>query len=202
MTQRGNCTKGLVADNVIMEEVMDIYDFKMEDAYGVEKSLSDYAGKVMLILNSATECGFTPQYDALQDLYEKYGDLGFVILDFPCNQFGKQAPGTNAQIVQICESKHGITFPIFAKIEVNGENESPLFAYLKSRKGFAGFDPEHPLTPILESIMERTQPDYKENSDIKWNFTKFLVDREGEVVERFEPTADMDALEKKIQALL
>lgn len=181
---------------------MNIYDFNVEDAYGMETSLRDYAGKVILLINSATECGFTPQYDDLQDIYEKYGQDGFVILDFPCNQFGHQAPGTNEEIVSFCDSRYGITFPIFSKIEVNGDNESPLYAYLKSQKGFAGFDAEHPLTPMLESALGRTAPDYAQSSDIKWNFTKFLIDRDGNVVERFEPTADMAKVEEKIAELL
>lgn len=181
---------------------MNIYDFKVEDAYAVERSLKDYAGKVILIINSATECGFTPQYDDLQDLFEKYGSDGFIILDFPCNQFGHQAPGTNEEIVSFCDSRYGITFPIFAKLEVNGSNEDPLYTYLKSQKGFGGFNPEHPLTPMLESVLSRTVPDYEQSSDIKWNFTKFLIDREGTVVERFEPTADMAEVEEKIVKLL
>lgn len=181
---------------------MNIYDFCMEDAKGVERSLRDYEGKVVLIINSATECGFTPQYDGLQDLYEKYESEGFVILDFPCNQFGHQAPGTNEEIVSFCDSRYGITFPIFSKIEVNGSNESPLYTYLKSQKGFAGFDADHPLTPMLESVLGRTEPDYANSSDIKWNFTKFLIDRQGKVVERFEPTVDMEIVKEKIVNLL
>lgn len=181
---------------------MNIYELRVEDAYGVEKSLSDYSGKVLLIINSATECGFTPQYDDLQDLYEKYGEADFEILDFPCNQFGHQAPGSNEEIISFCDSRYGITFPIFSKIEVNGENTSPLYGYLKSQKGFEGFDSEHPLTPMLESVLERTVPDYKQTSDIKWNFTKFLIDREGNVVGRFEPTVDMNKVEAEIVKLL
>ncbi|MCM1268542.1 MAG: glutathione peroxidase [Bacteroidales bacterium] len=181
---------------------MNIYDFTVEDAKGVEKSLKDFAGKVLLIMNSATECGFTPQYDGLQDLYEEYEGDGFVILDFPCNQFGHQAPGTNEEIVLFCDSRYGITFPIFSKIEVNGSNENPLFAYLKSQKGFAGFDPEHPLTPMLESALERQDPDYAKSSDIKWNFTKFLIDRQGNVVERFEPTTDLEIVKERVAGLL
>ena len=181
---------------------MNIYDFTATNTEGVEISLKDYAGKVILIINSATECGFTPQYDVLQDLFEKYSDEGFVVLDFPCNQFANQAPGSDEEIVSFCDSTYGITFPIFSKIEVNGSNESPLYTYLKSQKGFAGFDPEHPLTPMLESSLERTDPDYKENSDIKWNFTKFLIDRQGKVVERFEPTTDMLLVEDRIVSLL
>lgn len=181
---------------------MKIFDFNVEDVNGGETPLKDYAGNVVLIINSATECGFTPQYDDLQDLFEKYGSNGFVILDFPCNQFGNQAPGSNEEIVSFCDSRYGITFPIFSKIEVNGNNESPLYTYLKSQKGFAGFDPEHPLTPMLESALGRKNPDYAESSDIKWNFTKFLIDREGNVVERFEPTTDMAEVEEKIVKLL
>ena len=181
---------------------MGIYDYSVKAQDGSEVSLADYRGKVILIINSATECGFTPQYDSLQDLYEKYSDQGFVILDFPCNQFGHQAPGSNEEIVSFCDSTYGITFPIFSKIEVNGSNESPLYAYLKSQKGFAGFDPDHPLTPMIESFLERTDPDYAKSSDIKWNFTKFLIDRQGNVVERFEPTADMIAVEEQITKLL
>ena len=181
---------------------MNIYDFNVKNAEGAEVSLKDYAGKVILVINSATECGFTPQYDSLQDLFEKCSDKGFVVLDFPCNQFGHQAPGSDEEIVSFCDSTYGITFPIFSKIEVNGSNENPLYTYLKSQKGFAGFDPDHPLTPMLESSLERTDPDYKENSDIKWNFTKFLIDRQGNVVERFEPTTDMPLVEDRIVSLL
>ncbi len=181
---------------------MNIYDYKVEDAYGVETSLKDYAGKVLLIINSATECGFTPQYDALQDMFEKYEGSGFMILDFPCNQFGHQAPGSNQEIVSFCDSRYGITFPIFSKIEVNGDNACPLFTYLKSQKSFAGFDPDHPLTPMLESALNRIDPGYAGNSDIKWNFTKFLIDRDGNVIERFEPTADMAEVEAKVAQLL
>ena len=181
---------------------MNIYDFIVENAAGDEVALKDYAGQVILIINSATECGFTPQYDNLQDLFEKYGSNGFIILDFPCNQFGNQAPGSNEEIVSFCDSRYGITFPIFSKIEVNGDNENPLYTFLKFQKGFAGFNPEHPLTPMLESVLERTDVNYTKSSDIKWNFTKFLIDREGNVVERFEPTADMAEVEEKIASLL
>ena len=181
---------------------MNIYDFIVENAAGDEVALKEYAGQVILIINSATECGFTPQYDNLQDLFEKYGSDGFMILDFPCNQFGNQAPGSNEEIVSFCDSRYGITFPIFSKIEVNGDNENPLYTFLKFQKGFAGFNPEHPLTPMLESVLERTDANYAKNSDIKWNFTKFLIDREGNVVERFEPTADMAEVEEKIVSLL
>ncbi len=181
---------------------MNIYDFNVLNADGDMVSLKEYEGKVVLIINSATECGFTPQYDELQDMYEKYADRGFVVLDFPCNQFGNQAPGTMEEIVSFCDSRYGITFPMFSKIDVNGENEEPLYKYLKEQKGFEGFDEEHELTPIVTDIVSKIDPDYKTSSDIKWNFTKFLVSREGEVLERFEPTADMMNVEEKVvQAL-
>ena len=157
---------------------------------------------VVLIVNTATQCGFTPQYDDLQNIYEKYNGAGFEILDFPCNQFGNQAPGSNEEIVSFCDAKFGITFKHYAKIDVNGENEHPLYRFLKEEKGFKGFDEENPLTPLLKSMLERTHKDYAETSDIKWNFTKFLIDREGHVVERFEPTDSMDVVEEKIRELL
>ncbi len=181
---------------------MNIYDLHALKASGEKISLSEYKNKVILIMNSATECGFTPQYDKLQDLYEKYADEDFVILDFPCNQFGKQAPGSETEIVSFCESKYGVTFPIFSKIDVNGEHADPIFQYLKSKKGFCGFDNTHPLTPILVSMLSREFPDFAETSDIKWNFTKFLIDREGNVVKRFEPTADLYYVEERIKELL
>lgn len=181
---------------------MKIYDFKAKDKYGAEINLSEYEGKVLLIVNSATQCGFTPQYDTLQDLYEKYADEGLVILDFPCNQFGNQAPGTDDEIYSFCESNYGVKFPIFSKIEVNGENAHPLYKYLVSQKGFEGFDEAHKLSSILDTKLSEADPDYKNKPSIKWNFTKFLVDRKGNVVERFEPTEDMFMVEDKIKELL
>jgi glutathione peroxidase len=181
---------------------MKIYDFKAKDKYGAEINLSEYEGKVLLIVNSATQCGFTPQYDVLQDLYEKYADEGLVILDFPCNQFGNQAPGTDDEIYSFCESNYGVKFPIFSKIEVNGDNAHPLYKYLVSEKGFAGFDEAHKLASILDKKLSEADPDYKNKPSIKWNFTKFLVDRKGNVVERFEPTEDMFIVEDKIKELL
>lgn len=181
---------------------MSVYGIKVKNRAGEQVDLNEYEGTVLLIINSATQCGFTPQYDALQDLYEKYEDDGFAVLDFPCNQFGSQAPGSDDEIVSFCDTNYGITFPIFSKTEVNGDNASELFKYLKSQKGFAGFDPDHNLTPILDKILSEADPDYKSKSDIKWNFTKFLIDRKGNVVERFEPTEDMDVVEEKIKELL
>ncbi|QHQ61719.1 redoxin domain-containing protein [Anaerocolumna sedimenticola] len=181
---------------------MNIYDFKVKDVKEEEVSLEKYKGKVVLIINSATKCGFTPQYDELQDLYEKYKDEDFIILDFPCNQFGNQAPGSNEEILSFCDAKFGITFPMFSKIEVNGEDAEPLFKYLKSQKGFAGFDEDHKLTPVLKNMLSEADPDYEKDPSIKWNFTKFLIDRNGNVAERFEPTEPLFVVEDKIKELL
>ncbi len=157
---------------------MSVYDFVMKDAEGADVSLADYKGKVLLIVNTATGCGFTPQYNALEELYEKYKDKGFEILDFPCNQFGGQAPGTDAEITEFCTINFGVSFKQFSKIDVNGESEAPLYTYLKGEKG-----------GIL-------------GTKIKWNFTKFLVDREGNVVERYAPTVTPERMEPKIIELL
>jgi len=181
---------------------MNIYDFKVKDADGNLVSLRDYEGKVLLINNSATECGFTPQYDLLQDMYELLGDRGFEVLDFPCNQFANQAPGSMEDIVSFCDSTFGITFPIFEKIDVNGKNESPLYAFLKAQKGFEGFGEDSDALDWLIPAVKAMDPDYEHNSDIKWNFTKFLVDKSGNVVERFEPTADVFDIQLKVKELL
>ena len=157
---------------------MNIYDITVKNAKKNDVSLSDYKGKVLLIVNTATGCGFTPQYEGLENLYKKYKDSGLEILDFPCNQFGNQAPGTEDEIHEFCQLKYNTTFKLFAKIDVNGNDESPLFKYLKSQKG-----------GLLGSA-------------IKWNFTKFLVDKEGNVVERFAPTDKPESIEEDIVKLL
>lgn len=179
-----------------------IYDFNVKDRKGNDVSLAQYKGKVMLIVNTATACGFTPQYSELEALYEAYGDKGLEILDFPCNQFGAQAPGTDEEIHTFCTLNFNTQFARFKKIEVNGENEEPLYTFLKAKKGFAGFDPAHPLTQILDNMFSQADPDYAKKPDVKWNFTKFLVDQQGNVVERFEPTATQEVLAPAIEALL
>lgn len=181
---------------------MNIYDLNVKNANGEVISLKQYEGKVLLIVNTATECGFTPQYENLQSIYDKLGNDKFEILDFPCNQFGNQAPGTEEEIHKFCSTGFGVTFPLFSKIECNGENEEPLYTYLKSQKGFQGFDKEHELTAVLEEIFQKTNPDYSKTPDIKWNFTKFLVNKNGEVVERFEPTTNMSKVEEAVKELL
>ena len=178
-----------------------IYDFKVKDMDGKEVSLSQYKGKVLLIVNTATKCGFTPQYEELQEMYDKYKDKGLVILDFPCNQFGEQAPGDIASIHEFCTEKYNTTFPQFDKIEVNGPNESPLFAYLKSKQGFKGFG-NGTQAKFMDEMMKKRDPDYASKPDIKWNFTKFLVDSKGEVVARFEPTASMNFVSTVVSSKL
>ena len=179
-----------------------VYDFVVKDRKGGEVSLREYANEVILIVNTATKCGFTPQYEELEAIYEKYHAKGFTILDFPCNQFGQQAPGTDESIHEFCKLNFGTEFPRFKKIKVNGEDADPLYKYLKEQKGFAGWDPNHKLTPILEEMLSKEDPDYKEKADIKWNFTKFLVNKQGLVVARFEPTESLENVSKKIEELL
>lgn len=176
---------------------MKIYDFKVKDAENKEVSLSDYRGKVLLVVNGATGCGFTPQYDGLQNLYEKYKPEGFEILDFPSNQFLGQAPGTNEEIVGFCKLSFGVEFKQFSKIEVNGENEEPLYKYLKTtaeefrNKGTVDF---------YNKVAQFT-PGIAEN-DIRWNFTKFLIDKEGNVVARFAPNITPEEIGKHVESLL
>ena len=154
----------------------------------------------MLIVNTATECGFTPQYTDLARLYDEFEDKKFTVIEFPCNQFGGQAPVTDDEIQGFCRLEFGVKYPIYKKIDVNGENEEPLFAYLKSQKGFEGFTGEK--AEIMDGVLKQIDPDYENNDDIKWNFTKFLIDRNGEVVARFEPTEDMQVVEDAIKELL
>ncbi len=175
-----------------------IYDFKVKDDVGKDVSLSDYKGKVLLIVNTATRCGFTPQYKELEALYEKYRSEGLEILDFPCNQFGQQAPGTIEEIHQFCSANFDIQFPQFDKIEVNGANEHPLYTWLKAQKGFGGFDVNDQRGKMMDGMLRKQDVDYDKKSDIKWNFTKFLVSRDGRVLKRYEPTDKMTDIEADI----
>ncbi len=157
---------------------MSIYDISVKDTKGNDVSLSQYRGKVLLIVNTASKCGFTPQFKGLQELYEKYNDKGFYVLGFPCNQFKNQDPGSDEEIVSFCQLNYGVSFPMFSKIDVNGENASPLYQFLRKEKdGLLG-------------------------DAIQWNFTKFLVDKEGNVAGRFAPTDSPNSLESKIEGLL
>lgn len=157
---------------------MNIYDFKVKDNEENLIDMKDYKGKALLIVNTATGCGFTPQYDGLQNLYEKYKEKGFEILDFPCNQFAEQAPGSAEEIASFCNTRFGTTFKQFKKIDVNGKNEEPLYTFLKSqKKGVLG-------------------------NNIKWNFTKFLINKDGEVIERFAPTVTPEKIDKYVSEIL
>ena len=185
------------------EEKMDtVYDYSVLDKKGEPVSLRQYEGKVLLIVNTASRCGFTPQYEALESMYERLAPKGLEILDFPCNQFGNQSPETDEETTQFCTLNYGTKFPQFKKCEVNGEGEIALYTFLKSQKGFGGFDLESQLGPLLDKMMRDADADYDKKPDIKWNFTKFLVNRQGEVVARFEPTHSMEDVERQVEALL
>jgi len=180
---------------------MSIYDYSVKTPKGEDFSLSNFKGKVFLVVNTATGCGFTPQYESLERMYEEYKDKGFEILDIPCNQFAGQTPGTDEEIHEFCTLKYNTTFPQMKKVEINGENAIPLYGYLKSQKGFEGFG-KGPKAIAMGVMLKKIDKDYKNNPEIKWNFTKFLVDREGNVVARFEPTHDMEDVEEQIKKLL
>ena len=190
---------GLLSCNTHASDMEKIYDFTALSNKGKEVSFADYKGKVLLIVNTASKCGFTPQYDGLEALYQKYKDQGLVIIGFPCDQFGHQEPGTDEQIEEFCRINHGVTFPLMSKIEVNGDSAHPIYQWLKSQAGFAGFNPEHPLTKLLDEMFTKADPDYASKPDIKWNFTKFLISRAGSVVCRFEPTTEPQDMEASIE---
>jgi len=178
-----------------------IYQFKSESNAGEEVNFADYKGKVLLVVNTASKCGFTPQYEGLEALYKKYGDKGLVVIGFPCDQFGHQEPGTDDEIVEFCKLNYGVTFPLMAKSDVNGENANEIFKWLYSEKPFAGFG-DSDTGKFMDGMLSRQDPDYASNPDIKWNFTKFLIDRKGRVVARFEPVVTPEQLESEIEALL
>ncbi|MBQ7277602.1 MAG: glutathione peroxidase [Clostridia bacterium] len=180
---------------------MGIYDYSVLDRKGNEVSLQGFEGKVLLVVNTATGCGFTPQYKDLESMYEQYHDKGLEILDIPCNQFAGQTPGTDEEIHEFCTLKYNTQFPQMKKSDVNGENELPLYTFLKSQKGFEGFG-KGPMALAMSAMLKKIDPDYKNNPAIKWNFTKFLVDRQGNVVARFEPTASMKDVAKAVEGLL
>ncbi len=176
-----------------------IYDYSVPAADGTEVSLADFKGKVMIIVNTATGCGFTPHYEPLEKLYEQFHDQGLEIIDIPCNQFGNQTPGTDAEVHEFCTLKYHTQFPQMKKSDVNGENALPVYAYLKSQQGFKGLHGAAAL--MMAPILKKMDKDYKNNPDIKWNFTKFVVDREGNVIARYEPTYDMAKFSEEIAAM-
>ena len=178
---------------------MSIYDIKIKNRDGKDVSINDFKGKVLVIVNTATGCGFTPQYEGLEKLYKKYHDKGLEILDFPCNQFGNQAPGTDDEIHNFCALTYNTSFDQFTKIDVNGENESPLYTFLKNE--IADDTIEGIKNKMAMKAVEKISKKKKKKKDIKWNFTKFLVDREGNVIGRFSPTykpEDMEEMIKKV----
>ena len=179
-----------------------LYKFTVEDMYGEPQSMAQYKGKILLIVNTATRCGFTPQYEELQKLYDTYREDGVEILDFPCNQFGEQAPGSIREIHDFCTSTYNVTFPQFAKVDVNGTEASPLFSYLKKKQGFRGFDTSDRMGALLDNMLRSKDAAYDKSPDIKWNFTKFLVDRKGRVVTHFEPTVPIADVEMELINLI
>ena len=174
------------------------YDYKVTKRNGEELDLSTLKGKVVMVVNTATGCGFTPQYAPIEEMYKKYHDQGLEILDIPCNQFGKQAPGSDDEIHEFCQLHYNTTFEQMKKSDVNGENELPLYTFLKSQKGFEGFGKGKMATLLKFTNVGKKKSD----PSIRWNFTKFIIDREGNVVARFEPTIDMAVVEEFVKSLL
>lgn len=179
---------------------MSIYDFNVKKRKGEEVSLKEYEGKVLLVVNTATGCGFTPQYEGLEKLYEAYHDKGFEILDFPCNQFKGQAPGSDDEIHEFCTLKYNTQFDQFKKVEVNGENEEPLFTFLKAE--LPADDVSGIKNKMAMKAISKLSDTAVKDSDIQWNFTKFLIDRNGKPVKRYSPTSKPEDIEKDIKALI
>ena len=180
---------------------MGFYDLTVTARDGSEVKLSDYQGKVVMVVNTATGCGFTPHYEPIEKMYEDFHDQGFEVIDVPCNQFAGQTPGTDEEIHEFCTLKYNTQFPQMKKSDVNGPNALLLFTYLKSQKGFEGFG-KGAKALAMGLLLKRIDKDYKNNPDIKWNFTKFIVNRKGDVVARFEPTADMKEVRDCVEKLV
>ena len=180
---------------------MGFYDYSVPAANGTEVKMSDFEGKVVLVVNTATGCGFTPHYTPIEAMFEKYHEAGLEVLDIPCNQFGAQTPGTDEEIHEFCTLHFNTLFSQMKKSDVNGENELALYTWLKSQKGFEGFG-EGQVSDFMRSHLALIDPDYESTPDIKWNFTKFVIDRSGNVVARFEPTADMAEVEACVASLI
>ncbi|WP_018249700.1 glutathione peroxidase [Orenia marismortui] len=181
---------------------MSIYDFKVETVAGNEVSMKEYEGKVLIIANTASKCGFTPQYEDLQKLYSKYQEDGLEILGFPCNQFANQEPGSSQDAQSFCTINYGVEFPIFAKVDVRGENAIPLFKYLTSKAPHEGFKLEDPNEKLVHSVLSKRFPSFIHGNSIKWNFTKFVVGRDGKVLKRFEPHIQPGDMEEYIKEVL
>jgi glutathione peroxidase len=181
---------------------MTIYDFVLKNIDGEEVKLDQYKGKVLLIVNTASKCGFTPQYEGLQKVYDKYNSKGLEILGFPSNQFLEQEPGNSGEIKNFCQLNYGVSFPIFEKIDVRGEKANILFKYLTNEAPYEGLDQNTEKGKFLHGFLSERFPEYLEGNSIKWNFTKFLVDKNGKVVKRYESIVEPEAIEKDIEALL
>lgn len=181
---------------------MKIYDFKMNNIDGELVDLGDYKGKVVLVVNTASKCGFTPQFEGLEKLYKEYNKKGLEILGFPCNQFLEQDPGENNEIKNFCLLNYGVSFTMFEKIDVRGESAHPLYKYLVNSVPYNGFDLNHERAKGLYGFLEQKLPHLLEGNDIKWNFTKFLIDKEGNVVERFEPYIEPENIKEHLEKLL
>ena len=180
---------------------MGFYDYSVTARDGEEIPMKNFEGKVVLVVNTATGCGFTPHYKDIEDMYEKFHEKGFEVVDVPCNQFAGQTPGTDEEIHEFCTLKYNTQFPQMKKSDVNGENAIPLFKYLKEQKGFEGFG-KGPKALAMSAMLAKIDKDYKNNPEIKWNFTKFVVNRQGEVVARFEPTAKMSEVAEFVESLI
>lgn len=181
---------------------MSVYHYSAKTIKGNPISLEEYKGKVLLIVNTASNCKFTPQYEDLQKLYLKYKDQGFEILGFPCNQFMEQEPGDNSEILSFCTLNYGVTFPLFSKIEVNGPDAHPLYKYLKENAPFKGFDLDNPQDKLLNMLLNEKFPEFNQGDEIRWNFTKFIVDKNGNVFDRFESSVEPSELEPYIKRML
>lgn len=179
---------------------MGFYDYSVLNRNGEEVKLADFRGKVVVVVNTATGCGFTPHYEPLEQMYQADHEKGLEILDIPCNQFYGQAPGSDEEIHGFCQLHYHTSFDQMKKAEVNGEHELPLYTFLKTKQGFKGFHGE--AAPMMDKLLSGIDPNYQNHSDIKWNFTKFIIDRKGEVVARFEPTAPMDEVRSFVESLL
>lgn len=180
---------------------MGFYDYEVEKPDGTMQKMSDFEGKVVMVVNTATGCGFTPHYEPMEEMYRDFHDRGFGIVDVPCNQFAGQTPGTDEKIHEFCTLKYHTEFPQMKKSDVNGENAIPLYKFLKSQKTFEGFG-KGPKALAMSAMLKTIDKDYKNNSEIKWNFTKFIINRDGDVVARFEPTADMKDVRAFVEKLL
>jgi len=201
--QNNKTTQVATEPEPVVEQTSGIYDITVKDIDGSDVSLANYKGKVLLIVNVASKCGLTPQYEGLEALYQKYKDQGLEILGFPCNQFLEQEPGTNEEIQSFCSLNYNVTFPLFDKIDVNGEAESPLYTYLKKQAPFKGY-PEgtEEFATMLDEIHQKTGTGFDKGDAIRWNFGKFLVSKDGKTILRFEPMVTPDMMEEAIQKML